>query len=358
MAKQICLLCNSLASGGAEKMVANLSKSFSKKNNKVTIVSMQDDIVYDYEGELFNFGAIKNSTSRINAFWIFRKFFKTHNFDVIIDHRVRNRFIKEFLFSKLIFNTTPVIYCIHNYEMGYSFAYPKNKFLSKLQHTNSATFVAVSESIQTELRHKLNIESELIYNFVDVDNIQKLSHEPNPSIEGDYVIGVGRLTKIKQFDELIEAYSNSVLPSKLIDLKILGDGPERDNLLHLISLKYLDKHISLIPFQENPYNFISNAKALILSSKVEGFPMVILEALFLKTPVVSYDCESGPAEMIDNQVNGILVEDQNVAVLTVALNTIVTENKKFKKKGVKLQSFEEETIVNQWIRLLETDNHV
>ena len=220
MAKRICLLCDSLASGGAEKMVANLSKSFSKKNYKVTIVSMQDDIVYTSEGELYNFGAIKESHSKFKAFWIFRMYFKTQDFDIIIDHRVRNRFFKELLFSKLVFNAIPVIYCIHNYEMSYSFAYPKSKFLSKLQHTNSAKFVAVSERIQTVLHQKLNIESKVIYNFVDVEEIQKLSQELNSSAEGDYIIGVGRLTKIKQFDALIEAYSNSILPSKLINLKM------------------------------------------------------------------------------------------------------------------------------------------
>ena len=110
MIKKICLLTDSLNSGGAEKMVSNLSFSLSKKGYQVFIVSMMDEITYPFAGELFNFGKIKLSNTKIKSFLKFKRYFKTQQFDVILDHRVRTVFFKELLFSKIVFKNYKVIY--------------------------------------------------------------------------------------------------------------------------------------------------------------------------------------------------------------------------------------------------------
>ena len=81
--------------------------------------------------------------------------------------------------------------------------------------------------------------------------------------------------------------------------------------------------VELLGFKANPYPYIKHAKFLALTSRVEGLPMVILEALNLKTPVVAYNCPSGPSEMIAHNVNGVLVENQNTAQLIKTFNELI-----------------------------------
>jgi glycosyltransferase involved in cell wall biosynthesis len=82
---------------------------------------------------------------------------------------------------------------------------------------------------------------------------------------------------------------------------ILGTGEEQTLLENRIANLNLEDKVHLLGFKENVWDYISNAKFLVLSSQYEGFPMTILEALSLGIPVISFDCESGPNEMIINQ---------------------------------------------------------
>ena len=118
MNKKICLLTYSLSSGGAEKMVANMSVSLVNMGFDVIIVSMKDVIDYTYKGTIYNFGKVKKENNKLQSFFKFLQFFKKQNFDFIIDHRVRNQFFKEYIFSNFIFNKIKVIYCVHHYNLG------------------------------------------------------------------------------------------------------------------------------------------------------------------------------------------------------------------------------------------------
>ncbi|MEL0456921.1 glycosyltransferase [Flavobacteriaceae bacterium SZ-1-7] len=354
MSKKICLLVDSLSGGGAERVAANMSVSLSRKGYKVHLVSMKDEITYAFEGELFNFGKVKSKTSKINAFKAFKFFFESQNFDLIIDHRVRSVFLKELIFSKIVFKNSKVIYCIHNYKLSYAFSYVKWPWLAKLPLVKNNKFVCVCNEIKNHLHKTLGIQGYVIYNYFTKKGL-------NPDVEKidlneNYIIGVGRLTKIKQFNKLIAAYSNSKLHEANIKLFILGDGDKKAFLEKQVAELKLGDFVKLMPFKKNPYPLIGKAKALVMSSKAEGFPMVLLEALTLKTPVIAFDCKSGPKEIIKNEINGILVEDQNESQLTLALNKLLEssfyENLKM-NTHVGLEKFSEEKIVQDWINLLE-----
>ncbi len=356
MRKKICLLADSLSSGGAEKMVSNLSISLSRKGYELVIVSMNDEITYPYLGELYNFGEIKKSKNQLNSFLNFKSFFKKQNFDVIIDHRVRNKFVKEFLFSRYVFKNFNVIYCIHHYKLSYYFSKFTKSSLLKFQHVKKRKFVAVSLEIQKQLKKQLKIESNLIYNYTLLSQSQKQElHED--SIKEDYIIGVGRLEKIKQFDVLISSYKDSLLPQNNIKLLIFGNGEEKENLKQLINDLKLEKQVVMMGFSKDVLSYVEKAKALVLSSKSEGFPMVLIEALALKTPIISFDCKSGPNEIIKNEINGLLVEDQNQKELSNSLNKLL-DNKLYSNLKEELISgvnqFSEESIFKQWIQVLET----
>lgn len=353
---KICLISDSLGSGGAEKMVANLSVSLTNRGYDVWVVVMKDHIVYPYKGSLYNFGKTKKTKTRIKAFFEFKNFFKEQNFDAILDHRVRTVFVKEYLFSKLIFKNTKTVYCVHHYNLNLYFPLDKYPILSKLTLAKNSKIVSVSRVVKEKIYKHFKIQSELIYNYT----LEKEASVKNTEAELNYryIVAVGRLEKVKQFDILIKTYKKSKLPLNNIKLVILGEGDEKANLLKQINASNLENQVMLLGFKENVSSYIKNALALVMSSESEGFPMVLIEALALKTPLISFDCESGPSEIINHEVNGLLVENQNVGELKKALNRIVSDKILFKKIKENLNSntnaFSEEEIINQWIVLLKS----
>lgn len=357
MSKSICILVDSLSSGGAERVAANLSISLTNRGYQVTLVSMRNQIDYPYKGALFNFGKIKEKHNKIQSFNKFKSFFKETNFDVVIDHRVRANFVKEYIFSKYVFNRHKVIYCVHSYDLSYYFSLLKWPKLSLLPHVEQKYFVCVSEFIQLNLSEQLNLKCTRIYNYVQPELIFNRINDLNKKKEIQYIIGVGRLMESKQFDVLISCYLASNLIDNNIKLIILGSGSEKEKLESLISDLKLENHVELISFKKNPYPLIMGAKCLVSSSRVEGFPMVLVEALILNVPVISYNYKSGPNEIIKNNVNGILVENQNQEQLTLALNKLLLDASFYDKiksnTQLDLGKFSEDQIVQEWINLLE-----
>jgi len=175
----------------------------------------------------------------------------------------------------------------------------------------------------------------------------------------DFIIAVGKYeNEIKQFDKLISSYAKSDLKEKQIHLVILGNGDE-SKLQKTISDHKIQNFVHLLGYQNNPFKYLSKAKFLVLSSKNEGFPNVILEALACEIPVVSFDCDFGPRDMITTFENGILVENQNWEKLTEALNLLISDEDLYQKsKQNTLKSIEPfllEKIGNQWLNLLQRD---
>ncbi|MDO6760190.1 glycosyltransferase [Tamlana sp. 2_MG-2023] len=355
MNRKICFLVDSLSRGGAEKLVANLSIPLAEEGVSIYIVSMNNVIDYKFKGTLFNFGEIKETHSSWVSLIKFKNFFVNHNFDLIIDHRVRDVFIKEMLLSRFVFRKQKVVYCVHSYKLSFYFSFLKMPWLAKLPHVKKRKYVVVSRGIQQLLKERLDLKSHVIYNFLPKD-LNLRQSEVFGDNRGKYILAVGRLTGIKQFDKLIVCYSQSILPSKHIKLIILGDGEEHKSLKTLIMKLNLEEKISLLPFRNNPYPIIQEAKVVVLTSKFEGFPMVLVEALGLNTPVIAYDCKSGPSEIIDDGLNGILVENQNESKLVKALNKMVDQsfyNKLTPQKG--LERFSEEKVVQDWMNILESE---
>lgn len=104
----------------------------------------------------------------------------------------------------------------------------------------------------------------------------------------------------------------------------MGEGPDLEFIQSQIQQLQLTNSVEVLPFQANPFAEIQQAKFTLLSSHYEGFPMAVVESLALGVPVVSVDCPSGPAELIQSGQNGILVPNYNVQALADAMRELHT----------------------------------
>src|SRR5690606_1297415 len=98
-----------------------------------------------------------------------------------------------------------------------------------------------------------------------------------------------------------------------------GDGPDKNLIRSKISELKLDDDVKVIPYQSNPFHYVSQAEFTLLTSRYEGFPMSVVESLAVGTPVIAVDCKSGPSEIIVDKVNGLLVPNHNVEALAEAI---------------------------------------
>ena len=200
----------------------------------------------------------------------------------------------------------------------------------------------------------------VIYNPQDIEDLRRRSVEPldDPwfnSANGPILIAAGRLTKQKGFDSLIRAFAilNQRTPCKLA---ILGRGELEQSLKDLASALGVYEHIRFLGFQNNPLKYIKNSTIFVLSSIWEAMPMIVAEAMAIGTPIVSFDCPSGPFEMLDGGDCGFLVEDQNIETLALTLLDVLNNPQqaiyKAEKAIVKVEQYSVTRIVNKYQDLI------
>jgi glycosyltransferase involved in cell wall biosynthesis len=186
--------------------------------------------------------------------------------------------------------------------------------------------VAVSDGVADDLTQVTGIPRQqvsTIYNPVVRPGLQPLMQVPveHPWFQPDgppVVLAVGRLTTQKDFSTLIQAFAQ-VRQTHDARLVILGDGKERPALERLVSQLGLEKVVSLPGFATNPYAYMVRSTLFVLSSRWEGLPGVLIEALYCGVPVVATDCPSGPREILRNGKYGHLVPIRDIAALARAM---------------------------------------
>lgn len=355
---KIALVGDCLANGGAEKVHALLSVYFQEQGMKVHNCIFVDWVSYDYSGSLFNLGIINPDANfikrKITRFFAFKKFIKENNVDVVIDFRMRTSFLQEFLLSTFCYSKN-TYYTVHSGILEYYF--PKYFWLSKLIYQNK-NIVAVSRAIQKAIIEiGISKQVDQIYNPIDLRAISQLQTEYLVS-EENYILAVGRMNDdVKQFDKLIRAYATSLLPAKKIKLVLLGEGINRTKYESIANELGVRDLVVFEGFVKNPFPYYHKALFTVLSSKNEGFPNVILESFAVGTPVVSFDCFSGPNEIVVDKQNGLLLTNQNFDKFTEAMNLFVNDNHLYNhcKQNTKesLTIFEIENIGKQWLELFK-----
>lgn len=184
------------------------------------------------------------------------------------------------------------------------------------------SIVAVSSGVADDLSAQTGLDRadiEVIYNPVITPEVevavrQSVDHPWFLPGQPPVVLGIGRLAPKKDFPTLLRAFARvrGQSPARLI---ILGDGPDRDDLAQLSRELGIEDDVSLPGFVDNPYAYLAAASTFVLSSRWEGLPTVLIEALYCGTPVVATDCPSGPREILADGRHGLLVPVDDVAAI-------------------------------------------
>lgn len=171
-----------------------------------------------------------------------------------------------------------------------------------------------------------------------------------------FIVAVGRLEPQKGFDLLLEAFA--CCKNKEWTIVILGEGTELQNLENLASKLGINKKVTFMGKVEDPHNIMCQASLFVLSSRFEGFPNALIEAMVCGLPVISFDCPSGPAEIIENGINGILVDAQNVNKLAKAMTILINDENKRQELGNKareiIDKYSLQKIMTQWNKLINS----
>ena len=179
--------------------------------------------------------------------------------------------------------------------------------------------VGPTDGVTDDLREHYGVtRATTIPHGIDVDAIRAASEAepPEPALVGtDYIVACGRLTAQKDYPTLLRAFAAA--RSRGVDgsLVIVGEGEDRPALERLVRELDLAEHVRFTGHLDNPFPVMKRARFLALSSVWEGFGLVLLEAMALGLPVISTNCPSGPAEILQSGRSGILVPVGDVEAL-------------------------------------------
>lgn len=195
--------------------------------------------------------------------------------------------------------------------------------------------------------------------YKKMDDVNSLNDEEKELICDNFICTVGRLEEGKDFKTLINTYEFLYKNNKIKEkLYIVGDGPSKENLIEIVKTKELDKNILFLGKKINPYIWMRKAKIFILSSKSEGFGLVLVEAMACETFVISSSCKTGPKEILCSGECGDLFEVGHVQELANKIIYVLNNDEyRFQKIGKakeRIKEFDKEVVLKEIQNLLGT----
>lgn len=213
------------------------------------------------------------------------------------------------------------------------------KRILKRAYQTADIVVAVSEGVRTAAIAFYGLNPALVqthYNPINIERIDELYQQGELNLDPEkfHVVSCGRLHPQKGFSDLIKAAEILIYERGLTDLRfhIVGEGPCHVELKQQIQQTRLTDFVFLEGFQSNPFQYYREAQLFCLSSLYEGFGLVLAEAMACRIPVVSTDCPSGPAEILENGEFGPLVQPGDVTGLADQIQNTVSNLETWQSK--------------------------
>ena len=318
----------------------------------------------------------KASNKRKNPFWKIVYFFMLNYERIYMKKWLKNYFLKNKFDVTIDFDMSLGKYLdvVDSKKIGWLhfslIGKRKNKrkgkrFEKRLEKYDK--IIAICDEMKEEAKNLFNIPKEKLerlYNPFDIEKVKRerlndteVTEEDKKYLQEDYMVAVSRLVKGKGREDLIEIYSKLKEKGVKEKLYILGDGNQKQELQNKIENLNLQNDVFLLGQKKNPYPWMKNAKIFLHTSYGEGLPTVFLESMICGTPVIAYDCPTGPKDILGKNEYGVLVKTGNKTkfeeeIIELLSNTDKQQeyiDKFFKEK---LSEFSIETIIKKLKEIL------
>lgn len=356
--KRIGLFLPSLTGGGAEKVMLNLAQGFLTTGQEVDLILVKKEGPYKIPSGV-NVVSLHGKHTSLSIVAL-RRYLRHVRPDVILS-AMNYANVVVLWARKLSKMRIPVIIAEHT-TFSLAMKNPPNfrtrlilPILMRLIYPTADKIIAVSKGVAEDLAKSIGIPRErikVIYNPIHLNDIlsrmkEVADHPWFRSGEPPVILSVGRLHWTKDYPTLLRAFSfvRTKVRARLI---ILGDGEERPQLNFLARELDIAEDVDMPGFVKNPYKFMAASKVFVLSSRVEGFPNALLEAIACGCPVVATDCPSGPREILEVTGVGRLVPVGDPESMAKA---ILEAMEKGEKKEPNLRPFLLENVVKQYMEV-------
>lgn len=351
---KILFFIPTLAHGGAEKVLVNLVNNMDKTKFDITVQTLfaggvnekflNRDIKYKYCYKK-QFRGNSKYFCLFSPEHLYKKFIKEH-YDIIVSY-LEGPTAR--ITAGCTDKGTKLVSWIHVEQhtketASYSF---KNYDEAKLCYGKFDKIICVSEYVKIDFGNIFdNVKNmEVLYNTIETDQIIAKAEEPIDDYSFDKtvktLVAVGTLKKSKGFDKLIRIHKRLLDGGFLHNIIVLGQGPEKDTLLKMISELNIKESFKLLGYNTNPYKYIKNSDMFVCSSVAEGFSTAATEALVVGTPVVTVGV-SGMKEMLgENNEYGIVTDNNEDALYDGVKKMLITPGmledyaKRAKERGKK-----------------------
>ncbi|MEX0290792.1 MAG: glycosyltransferase family 4 protein [Flavobacteriaceae bacterium] len=352
---KVDFIISSLQGGGAERVMVIMAKHLASIGYKIRIIVFADLIHYDLPENISLEILDKKSAGNhlLRSVINLRRFYgeKENRPDLMVSFITKNNLIA-ILVSKL--RGIPLLACEHSNF----FRNQSPIFLSKLTKTFFYRFVdqlTVLTNFDLPYYGKYGIKAKVLPNPATFEPIREIENKRKKTI-----LAVGGLDRyhIKGFDNLIEIMEPVLKSNKDWKLKFVGGGEKgKAFLLELAKERQIDESVIFTGFREDVADIMKESDIFVLSSRIEGMPMVLLEAMSQGMACIAYDCKTGPADIIESNFDGLLIEDQNIEAMSSGLQMMINDEdlrKRLRTNAVKsVAKFSIESIGEKWVTLLK-----
>lgn len=324
--KNILLLTPTLyAGGGTERVLVNLANNLSDNHN-IFILSKRLDSKFDYK--------ISPKCKIIRSYQPFKSLVRFN----------RTIFLLHILIINLRFNIKKNISFTNSISIDLGFIFPKKTIA--FEHWPLVKYESQPILLNKIKKVYSKINAIIVLNQNELKKYKKLLSPNNENIHLIYnstspinfniekeniVLSIAHFNDQKRNDLLIKSWVKVIKEIKNWKLLIIGDGPNLEYCMQVIIKNNIERYIEIIPKTNVVEQFYSKSKIFILCSRFEALPMVLIEAKSYGLPCISFNVESGPSEIINDNIDGFLIKYNDIDSLSKAIINLITSKNKISR---------------------------
>ena len=362
--KKITILISSLSGGGAEGVSVNVANSFAEDGWEVDLVvlNLVNATYIDRVSKKVNLVVLNTANARYATLPLL-KYIREKKPIILFVFNYELTALLVILRNLLRFKVKIITRNMNTFSRMYNMSKEKSlwirvvvRFLIDRFYRKADYIVNQSHAMREDLiavHPQLKENSNVIYNPVakHIEDYAK-SHDLTNIKKHNYLLCVGRLEKQKGFSYAIKAFSDLASEFPDLRLKIVGKG-RLEKELKKNAIEYgVEDRVDFEGFQKDMIPYYLNAKATVLTSLYEGYPNVLIESITLRTPVVAFDCPSGPSEIIKDGINGYLVKYEDSKDLKTKLLSVLSNELKISGTNISIKHNEVKQAYNHYKKMI------